>query len=139
MEIVSKNAIKPGFFGPFGRNQRINALFSIRFKIVRFVPLCLFSFVPQCLMKRKIKNKANLPDAKMNVKSFQERDYDDFAALRQQKNKANFKIQRRIAWLTDSLITNHYSRATIGFMPLGLALNPPIPSLLLSSWPSVFL
>jgi len=35
-----------------------------------------------------LKNKANLPDAKMNVKSFQERDYDDFAALRQQKNKA---------------------------------------------------
>ena len=27
----------------------------------------------------------------MNVKSFQEKDYDDFAGLRRQKNKANSK------------------------------------------------
>ena len=39
-----------------------------------------------------LKNKANLPYAKMNVKSFLKRDYDDFAALGQQKNKANSNL-----------------------------------------------
>ena len=33
-------------------------LFNTRFQIVHFMPLCLCSFVPQRLMKRKIKNKA---------------------------------------------------------------------------------
>jgi len=44
-----------------------------------------------------LKNKANLADGQMNVRSFQERDYDDFAGLRRQKkqsqNKANFSAE----------------------------------------------
>ena len=38
-----------------------------------------------------MQNKANLPDAQIDVTSFGKRDYDDFAALRLWKNKPNSK------------------------------------------------
>ena len=47
MEIVSQNAIKTGFFSPFGRNQRRNALFTLCH--CASAPLCLCSFVPLLL------------------------------------------------------------------------------------------
>jgi hypothetical protein len=38
---------------------------------------------------RQGKNKANLPDVKMSLKSCTTRDYGDFSALGLRKNKAN--------------------------------------------------
>ena len=75
MEIVSQNAIKTGFFSPFGRNQRRNALFTLCH--CASAPLCLCSFVPQRIMKRKIKNKANFRKEQMNVRSIIARDYEE--------------------------------------------------------------
>ena len=97
-----KSKIQP--IGLPERNQRKNALFT----------LCLCSFVPQCLTKRKIKNKANLPDAQMNVRSFQERDYDDFAALRRQKNKANLSLREQSQFRKSRMDVSYYSKKPFG-------------------------
>jgi len=70
MEIVSENAIKPGFLSNLanisGKYQRDGRLF--------------------------IKNKANFLRGQMNVKSSQAKDYDDFSVLRLPKNKANSNL-----------------------------------------------
>jgi len=47
---IQKSKIQP--IGPFGWNQRRNALLNIRFQIVHFVPLFLCASVPY-----EVKNK----------------------------------------------------------------------------------
>ena len=67
MAIVSQNAGKQGFFVISGRNSGKTTRFSLLF----------------------MQNKANLPDAQMNVNSLITKDYRENDAFAGQKNKPN--------------------------------------------------
>ena len=62
-----------------------------------------------------MQNKANLQKAQMNVKSFRTSDYDNFAALRLRKNKANSKpkagLCRKLEALNAESRTRTFNRA----------------------------